>query len=429
VRFTPGMLVLLFSATVLLAAFPIYVHAQSAAVSRLYISPQAGCCVYNTATFFVSIMVNLTEGEVINVFDVRLNYTGFYSPATGTGFLQAKTIDYSGNLFGTSGDVLAECIDAVGYGQGSCSGGDRAGGQVHMSEGGSNVYGLKTALLFRIQFEVYGTGSSVFSFDLTGLVNPGVNPLNPQLFNPHDIQVVASDGIFANTGLAAFFNYEPSTPPALLPGNSVLFDAGASLNGTSPTPLVNPSYDWNFGDGNKTLNQSSPKIQHVFRLPGSYDVQLNVTEANGSHDSIVRKLVVVPALGGLLLTVLDQRGTPIRGGILVRLFNASLSVALFEQSVDSAGQTTFKDLTPGSYLLKFSGPGYQNASRTESVIAGWTTQDNVNLVATPVPPSDNSGLLIFGGSVLAGVGLATLGLVLKRRRSRSRKSFSGKRLT
>jgi len=371
-------------------------------------------------------MVNLTEGDVINVFDVRLNYTGFYSPATGTGFLQAKSIDYSGNLFGTSGDVLAECIDAIGYGQGSCSGGDQAGGQVHMSEGGSNVYGPTTALLFRIRFQVYGIGSSVFSFDRTGLVNPGINPSNPQLFNPHNIQVVASDGIFANTGLAAFFNYEPSIPPALLPENPVLFDASASLNGTSPSPLVNPSYDWNFGDGNTTLNQSSPKIQHTFRLPGSYHVQLNVTQANGNRDSIVRRVVIVPALGGLLLTVLDQRGTPIRGSILVQLFNASSTVARFTQTVDSAGQTTFKNLTPASYLLKFSGPGYQNASRTESVIAGWTSQDNVNLVATPAPSSDSSGLLIFAGSVLTGVGLATLGLVLKRRRTRSRKSISRK---
>ena len=392
-------------------------------VSQIYMSPVATCCQANQTTFTVSVMLDLTAGDAINVIDVRLDYTGFWSVFTNrTGVIQAQSIAYTGNIFGSSGDLLFECMDAVQYMSHPCSSDDGSAGQIHFAQGGNTVNGpLRAQLLFAVTFGVHGYGSSVFTFDRADLVNPSPDPVNPSLLNPHAIRVIRSDGIFANTGLGAFFNYAPTVSPVILPGGTVIFDAGMSFNATIATPLVNPKFSWNFGDGTLPLiDQSSTTISHVFSAPGSYRVQLNVTESNGGSSSIVRNLIVVPALGGILLTVRNALGSPIIGGVLVQIFNSSsLTLPLLNKTISNGGQVNFTSLSSGSYFLKFSGSGYQDYSKTETVDPGLTTVDNVYLLSTPIPPQNLTGLIILVAVIIVGLVFGTIAFIVRRRRLRS----------
>ncbi len=395
----------------------------SPSVSQIYVSPVATCCQVNQTSFTVSVMLNLTAGDAINVIDVRLDYTGFWSVFTNrTGVIQAQSIAYTGNIFGSSGDLLFECMDAVQYMSHPCSSDDGSAGQIHFAQGGNTVKGpLTTQLLFTVTFGVHGYGTSVFTFDRADLVNPSPDPVNPSLLNPHAIRVIRSDGIFANNGLGAFFNYAPTVSPVILPGGTVMFDAGMSFNATIATPLVNPKFSWNFGDGTPHLiDQPSATISHVFSAPGSYRVQLNVTESNGGSSSIARKVIVVPALGGILLTVRNALGSPIIGGVLVQIFNSSsLTLPLLNKTISNGGQANFTSLSSGSYFLKFSGSGYQDSSKTETVDPGLTTVDNVYLLSTPIPPQNLTGIIILVAVIIVGLIFGTTAFIVRRRRLRS----------
>lgn len=65
-------------------------------------------------------------------------------------------------------------------------------------------------------------------------------------------------------------------------GAAATFDASSSL---SPIGTV-VSYAWDFGDGN-TLTTASPEINHIYALPGNYNVTLTVTNTAGTSTSKV----------------------------------------------------------------------------------------------------------------------------------------------
>src|SRR5258708_6280744 len=120
----------------------VHVAQASSSVSQIYVSPVAKCCQVNQTTFTVSVVLNLAAGDAINVIDVRLDYTGFWSVYTNrTGIVQARSIDYAGNIFGSSGDLLFECIDAVQYNYQRCSSDDASAGQIHFAQGGNTMKG------------------------------------------------------------------------------------------------------------------------------------------------------------------------------------------------------------------------------------------------------------------------------------------------
>ena len=401
----------------------VHIVQASPNLSQIYVSPVATCCQANQTTFSVSVMLNLTAGDAINVIDIRLDYSGFWSVYTNrTGVIQAQGMAYNGNIFGSSGDLLFECMDAVQYMSQPCSSDDGSAGQVHFAQGGNTVTGPLTAqLLFTVTFGVHGYGTSVFTFDRADLVNPSPDPSNPLLLNPHSIRVVRSAGIFANSGLGVFFNYAPTGSPVILPGKPVTFDAGMSFNATVATPLLNPKFSWNFGDGTpQLLDQFSATTSHTFSAPGSYPVQLNVTESNGRSNHIVRTVTVVPVLGGISLTVRNALGSPIIGGVLVQIFNSSSSTLPFlNKTINNGGQVNATSLSSGSYFLKFSGAGYQDSSKTESVDPGLTTVDNVYLLFAPSPQQNLTALVILLGVVMAGVVFGSVAFIVRRRRLRS----------
>lgn len=392
-------------------------------VSQIYVSPVATCCQANQTTFSVNVMLNLTAGDAINVIDVRLDYSGFWSVFTNrTGVIQAQGMAYTGNVFGSSGDLLFECMDAVQYMSHPCSSDDAAAGQIHFAQGGNTVTGpLTSQLLFTVTFGVHGYGTSVFTFDRADLVNPSPDPSNPLLLNPHSIRVVKSDAIFANSGLGVFFNYAPTGSSVILPGRAVTFDAGMSFNATVAAPLLNPSFSWSFGDGTpQLLDQPLTMTSHVFSAPGSYRVQLNVTESNGGSNYVVRTVTVVSALGGISLTVRNALGTPIIGGVLVQVFNSSsMTLPFLNKTISNGGEANATRLSSGSYFLKFSGDGYRDFSKTETVDPGLTTVDNVYLLFAPSPSQNLTGLVILLGVVMAGVVFGSVAFIVRRRRLRS----------
>ena len=403
--------------------------AQAQTISVVYIDPVSTCCVspgpFSTVT--ISVRMNLASGERINGFDVRLNY----DYARSGGVVDALGVDYSNNIFaGGNAVTTAKCADGVALDtDGFCPTDDSpSGGQVHLAQVlvATPIPGpLSNLLLFTITFAVNGTGSSLFVLDRANLLNPGPD----QFPNPHFVQVVTRGGVFGNSGVVAFFDFEPPVLPAILPGQNVTFDAGASFRAGATS--VQFGYSWSFGDGTP-LDTRGPVAYHVFRSAGRYRVQLNVTDtADDAVGRVERTVVVSPALGGLQVSVKNQQGSPLRWNVRVLLFNSTAStVPVFNKTIDGAGVVMFDGLLPGPYLLKFSGPTLvREDSRQLQVAAGWTSQETVYLTERDISPPRGYGELIFVGSILGGLGIVGTALVWQRRsqkKARSGRMVSGK---
>src|SRR5207245_7733520 len=91
-----GLLVLAFT----LPSRPVgIVHAQTLSASVIRIDPVGSCCVVKSAPFAVSLDLGLASGEIINGFDVRVNYSNPYANGIPGG-LQHRSLNYDGNIFG-----------------------------------------------------------------------------------------------------------------------------------------------------------------------------------------------------------------------------------------------------------------------------------------------------------------------------------------
>ena len=396
----------------------------SQSVSTVYFSPTTICCGSPNVTFtlgdsfVVNVNVSLVSGQALNGFDVLVNYT---NPRSGVsnGILTAQSVDYSNNIFSTHQyTVLTECIDGRAVLGSNC--GNEIVGQVELAEAilGTPLAGPFDGTLFRIIFGVTGVGSSLFSVDQETLVNPNLDPSNPQSINPQHIPTLVEAGIFGNTGAVAFFNFQPqdtSVTPSVIPNHSVIFDASSSFVANN-TRLGFRSYSWNFGDG---IIGSGSSVTHSFALPGNYTVTLMVTDAKNENSTLSRQVSVLPALGSLSITV--YAGTVQTTDVLVQLYNSSYSSAPFgKQTTGVSGGAQFSALSPGSYYVTFSGPGVESSSRIEKIIPGWQTLDSVYLTVVPSPP-DNSGL-IYAGTILAGVAIVAGLIVYQRRKSAKTRS-------
>jgi len=373
-------------------------------ISCVYVNPVRTITSLPPVIFTVGVWLNLTSGQRINQFDVRLVYSNTTS-------VRAIRVDLSNNVFsGYSGTPVLLCIDEVIQNNTSCTAADRLG-TVHVIDTalGGPVQGPISSLLFTVTFKVFNAGSSFFTFDIAHLFNPGSDLQNPKVTY---VQEISAGGIFADAGIAAFYNYWPVNPPAVLLLSDTVFDASASFD-TAGSPIL--SYTWNFGDGSSPATGMSPP-HHRFPAPGNYSVQLTVVTQSGSSASVTRTVPVQPALGSLYLSVLDQLGSQIRGSARVQIFNYSGAPKSFEnKTTDFGGHVVFDGLVPGSYYLKFSGPNIENNNATENISAGWQTLDTIYLkVVVPAAPS-YLGDILFGASMVAGIGAFGTALFWKRR--------------
>ena len=409
---------------------PRIAHGTNIQVSTVAISPVGICCgspgsPYKVGDkFSVNVTANMPYGESMNAFDVRINYSNPYAAVPPHGVLHAISIITVGTLFsGSSPQPLVECLDGISlisYGSG-CP--DDSLGQVHLSEGilGSGISGPTSGLLFTMTFNVTGTGSSTFTVDTANLANPNPDSSNPEPFNAHYIPVVKQDGIFANQGVIAFFNYQPASTlvaAAILPRAQVIFDASSSFVANNSTAKF-WRYSWNFGDGTAPTITSSANLQHAFILSGNYTVSLTVWDEENATGRITRTVPVFPMLGSVAVIVKSQVGE-VLGNIAVKIYNSSSSLSPIANLTTrtNLGLAQFNGLTPGNYFIVFSGQGYIPANKTEPVLPAWTTQDTVYLNSTPTPPNppDYSGL-IYLGTIAAGVGAVAIVLVVQKRKS------------
>jgi len=336
--------------------------------------------------------------------------------------MRVLDLNYSNNVFASRNPPPpdADCIDGVGVlsNGGGCAPDDsHSPGQIHFAEGviGPSVQGpLSAALLFSLTFGVMEFGTSQIYFDRWNLVNPNN-------FNPVLVPLVTYSGIFGNQGLVAFFNYSPSDPTvsvSAIPGQPTLFDASGSVDAVNSS-LTPSNYSWDFDDGSGTLNTASPTVSHTFSVPGNYSVQLAVTDASRTG-SIARTVSVVPALGNLFLTVQDQTGAPLRGNVMVEVFNSTfISTPFARKTIDTFGQVQFNRLIPGTYSVVFSGQTVIKSSRMETVGPGWTTRDTVLL--TPVTPPPDYSWLVYLVPLAGGLGILTTVAVVRKRKSEKSK--------
>jgi hypothetical protein len=426
-RFAPACLLLLLSILTFshfpLLPFPPKVAA--ATLSSVYVNPVQNCCVYSTNStpvFSVNVMTNLTNTDTISGFDVRLNYTNFYSPNPKHGVVKAISLDYTNSYFSNnfaSSQITtqASCIDDITYGQdGFCASDDVSGGQVHFAQTllGANVTGpVSNALLFSVTFTVNDTGTSLLYLERAHLADPGGVPPNP-----HFVPVTTSAAVFGN-GLVAFFDYHPARSPAVLAGDDTTFDASASFRskGSVKSSLSSPTYVWSFGDGTSSLSTGSPILQHKFLSPGNYTVSLNVTDANPGIGSFQRVVQVVPPLGSLEVQVKTQNGGIIVEIVTVKLYNLTNPVPPLcggcTKTISAGGLVNFVGLSPGSYSMNLTGVGVVPSSKVTTVGLGWPTQETVYLTEIVPPPPNFFPLLIF--ALVIGVGLSVGALALFRR--------------
>jgi len=417
-----GLLVLAFT----LPSRPVgIVHAQTLSASVIRIDPVGSCCVVKNAPFTVNVDLDLAPGEIINGFDVRINYSNPYTNANPGG-LQARSLNYDGNIFGSSGSVGIDCINGLEQ-QGGNGCGDDSLGQIHLQEVLIGKAATSGGRLFSIAFLVGGPGPSVFTFDRANLVNPNGDPSNPQLIDPVFIPVVKQDAIFGNTGVVAFFNYQPhdtSVSPAIVPNALIDFDGSASFVGND-TSIGIKSYSWDFGS---VCAPVSTALGHcTFPEPGNYTVSLTVVDDRNESGSISRKVSVVPALGSIDLMVKDQLGNVLKQQVTVRVYNSTLSPTPFATNA-TGSEVVFKGLSPSSsYYVSFAGATVEDFSKTEIVRPGLTTLDSVYLTLKP-PPADYSAF-IYAGSLVAALGILTGAIVYQKRSSKNKSSSRANKKT
>ena len=417
-----GLLVLAFT----LPSRPVgIVHAQTLSASVIRIDPVGSCCVVKNAPFTVNVDLDLAPGEIINGFDVRINYSNPYTNANPGG-LQARSLNYDGNIFGSSGSVGIDCINGLEQ-QGGNGCGDDSLGQIHLQEVLIGKAATSGGRLFSIAFLVGGPVPSVFTFDRANLVNPNGDPSNPQLIDPVFIPVVKQDAIFGNTGVVAFFNYQPhdtSVSPAILPNALIDFDGSASFVGND-TSIGIKSYSWDFGS---VCAPVSTALGHcTFPEPGNYTVSLTVVDDRNESGSISRKVSVVPALGSIDLMLKDQLGNVLKQQVTVRVYNSTLSPTPFATNA-TGSEVVFKGLSPSSsYYVSFAGATVEDFSKTEIVRPGLTTLDSVYLTLKP-PPADYSAF-IYAGSLVAALGILTGAIVYQKRSSKNKSSSRANKKT
>jgi PKD domain-containing protein len=433
--------------------FFVSVHAQT--FSRVYFSNTNGtstnCCIAPPNLLTVSVHMDLAAGETINEFDVRIDYShwGTVLCMVCNG-MTAGSIDFSGNIFDSQSHApIAEAADGVTLtgDLGWPTDDSPSGGQVHFAEaligttlsGGTS--GITGALLFKINFYVNGNGASLFTMDRAHLVNPGTG----QAPNPRNLEVETAAGVFANTGIVPFFDFQPVVGPIILPGEAVLFDAGQGFYSASGAPINSAiaNYTWDFGDGVVNKTSGSPTFQHTYASAGNYTVvlELNATSSGSSVGSFERVVSVSSTLGALDFTVTDAIGSPITkwGAAGVLLYNSSSYTNSFaNQVLNAIGEVVFTGLSPGNeaclpplvslrnncqtYFVKIVGPALVT-SHTEQfqVMPGWTTMERKGYDAVGVSLSggglDTAGI-IYLGIILSGIAIVSAVLLYQRRSRR-----------
>jgi PKD repeat protein len=129
------------------------------------------------------------------------------------------------------------------------------------------------------------------------------------------LRVTDTSGVSSSTtrqvpvGVVASFAV--TSPPPLLQGQSVNFDAGNSL--ASPGSTIT-SYNWDFGDNTSIVNTPNPTTSHTYAHYGSYTVTLKVTDTSNATATTTQMVVVhehPPTASFTVQTAMPLAGQPV----------------------------------------------------------------------------------------------------------------------
>jgi PKD domain-containing protein len=238
----------------------------------------------------VTFKINLANSPAINEFYVSLLYNHTV--------LQPSTISFNGNILGSSGNILVECIDGrlVGGSLSHCQSWDVLG----VTSFGMYIFGgvitpPATGLLFQITFNIAARGFSQIHF-LHAFLSNGASP----------VPVGTSDGYFTNADCPAgsgvlckptvpSFTFSPSAPTTR---QTVTFNASRSMTPNRGATIR--TFFWDFGDeSGPTTNPrdpANPVIQHTYLSPDNFTAMLSVTDSYG-----------VTASASLIVQVIERR--------------------------------------------------------------------------------------------------------------------------
>jgi PKD repeat protein len=224
------------------------------------------------------------------------------------------------------------------------------------------------------------------------------------------LNVTNADGSDSQTR-QEYITVNPAVVPLVLP---VADFFGTPTSGVAPLTVTfsdistkNPtSWRWSFGD-DSAENATEQNPVHTFANPGTYTVELNATNADGS-DTQTREeyITVIPAVVPLVLPVADFFGIPTSG-------SAPLTVAFSDLSTNTIswnwtfGDYSVENATKQNPVHTFANPGAYTVSLNATNADGSDTQTRekyitVNLAAVPLvlPVADFFGTPTSGSASL-----------------------------
>jgi PKD repeat protein len=201
---------------------------------------------------------------------------------------------------------------------------------------------------------------------------------------------------------SASFTFAPSSPFA---AQNVVFNASAS---TAPAGRTITSYAWTFGDG---AQGSGVQTNHSFNAPGSYIVQLTVTDNTGQTGVTTQTVTVVsgnptssfifsptnPATNQSV--VFDGSGSTALGGRTITGYTWTFG----DGSPSQTGQTTNHTYTTsGTFVVRLTvtDSAGQTGASTQSITV--TSDPAPSFTFSPVNPT--AGANVFFDSSASAVG-------------------------
>jgi len=197
--------------------------------------------------------------------------------------------------------------------------------------------------------------------------------------------VLKVKGEVKNEPPKAIFNFTPQAPRA---EEMVEFNPKGSRD---PDGSIT-HYRWSFGDGDSS-SARSPK--HKFSQPGTYEVELKVTDEDGGSDSFKRKIIVKEQLAELAVAVEDDSGKKLDTKVFL---NGSS-----RGSTGSDGIYSLTNLASKNYSIKADKVGYHSSSVTVYLSPGEKEEITLTLEEENKPPnasfSINPALPLSGQTV------------------------------
>jgi heat shock protein HslJ len=136
-------------------------------------------------------------------------------------------------------------------------------------------------------------------------------------------------------------------PAAGFPGEPILFDAGASVPGSSPIG----SYHWDFGDGTTSGPSADTGTTKIYNRAGTYDVSLIVTDQNGLSSSAPLQVAIQARLDSDVWSLLNLLDQPLVPGTAITAQFMNGAIAGFAGCNSYSGTYTAQENPDGTYTL------------------------------------------------------------------------------